>query len=603
MDLLKSAFLFGLLAYPFYYLKFSKDLHKVTKTINGTYDYIIIGAGSAGAVLASRLSEDPEVTVLLLEAGGDGTENAEWHDTPLLAPKLTESASDWQYESALHHKSGAYINMNKDKHYYTSGKVLGGSSMYNYMQYVRGSRYDYDEWAENGCSGWSYDDVLPYFLKSEDYLSKEDDTEKYHHKGGPLGVSKETGFPELSKRFIEAGKGLGHKEVDYNAEEQLGFGVSQVNTRNGVRASTLSEFLRPVMHRNNLDVAVNAHVTRVNIVKKEATGVTFIKNGVKKAANARKEVVLSAGSFGSPQILMLSGVGPKEHLHSLKIPVIIDLPVGENLQNHLALIYPTDINMTSESITKSRLQDSREYLQYLLFNSGVFSSTGYIGEAFVRSESQKEKYPDIQLHFAAFQPNLEDGVLNSTLLKGVYRKSSVPGISLIPLLLHPKSRGKVTLKSTDPFDYPFIDPNYFEEREDIETLKRGIKLVEALLETKAMKQIGTDSDRFKNAEFCANHEYRSEEFYECLVNYLSQAAYHQSSTCKMGHLDDKNTVVDQTLKVKGMTGLRVVDASVMPNAISGNNNAPVIMIAEKAADMIRGLDSVKEIRKRIADKK
>ncbi|XP_053395986.1 glucose dehydrogenase [FAD, quinone]-like [Mercenaria mercenaria] len=421
MDLLKTAFLFGFLAYLFYYLKFSRDLHQATKTINGTYDYIIVGAGSAGAVLASRLSEDPEVTVLLLEAGGDGTENAELYNTPLMAPMLAKSASDWQYESAPHHKSGAFINMNKDKHYYTSGKVLGGSSMYNYMQYVRGSRYDNDEWAANGCSWWGYDDVLPYFLKSEDYLGKEGDFTKYHHKGGPLGVTEETVFPELLKRFIEASKELGYKEVDYNAERHI----------------------------------------------------------------------------------------------------------------------PTKFGRRSVKL-----------------------------DTFRKCLSQK----------------------------------AVPGISLVVNLLHPKSRGKVTLKSTDPFDYPFIEPNYFEKREDIETLKRGIKLIEALFEIKAMKQIGTDSNRFKNAEFCANHVYRSEDFYECLVNHLSQVHYHQSSTCKMGPVNDKSTVVDPTLKVKGVTGLRVVDASVMPNAISGNTYAPVIMIAEKAADMIRGIDSVKDIRKHLANK-
>ncbi|XP_045195141.2 glucose dehydrogenase [FAD, quinone]-like [Mercenaria mercenaria] len=602
MDLFKTALLFGLLTYLFYYFKVSKELRHVAKIINSTYDYIIVGAGSAGAVLASRLSEDPEVTVLLLEAGGDETENAELYDIPLMTPKLSESASDWQYEGVPSHKSGVLINMNKDKHYYISGKVLGGSSMFNFMQYVRGNRYDYEEWAANGCSGWSYDDVLPYFLKSEDYLSKEKDSTKYHHKGGPLGVTEETVFPELLKRFIEAGKELGHKEVDYNAEEQVGFGVSQVNTRNGVRASTLSEFLRPAMHRNNLNVAANAHVTKVNIVNKKATGVTFIRNGVKKVANARKEVILSAGSFGSPQILMLSGIGPKQHLESLKIPVKMDLPVGENLQNHLMIMFPSDINITSEGITKSRLQDPRTYLQYLLFSSGVLSSTSAIGEAFVRSDLIREKYPDIQFHFLVLQPNLEDGVFYSTFLKNVYRNKSVPGLTLIISNLHPKSRGKVTLKSTDPFDYPFIDPNYFEKREDTETLKRGIKLAEALFETKAMKQIGTDSNRFKNAEFCANHVFRSEQFYECLVKHLSQVHSHQSSTCKMGSAQDNNTVVDPTLKVKGMTGLRVVDASVIPNAISGNTNAPVIMIAEKAADMIRGIDSVKEIRERLAKK-
>lgn len=604
MDLLRTAFCCGLIAYLMYFLNSPGEL-RVTRKINETYDYIIIGAGTAGSVLAARLSEDPQVTILLLEAGGEDKTNAKLYNTPLMAPLLQHSESDWQFYISASQKAdvdGDASVFEEKEHSMAAGRVLGGSSVFNYMHYVRGSRHDYNEWKTNGCPGWSYDDVLPYFLKSEDILVREYETSEYHNKGGNLGVSHETVFASLSRRFIEAGKELGYNEVDYNAEEQLGFGVSQVSVRNGVRASTMSEYLRPALSRDNLHVVINARVIKVNIQSETAIGVTFIHDGLKKIASVRREIILSAGTFMSPQILLLSGIGPATHLKNMNIPLVKNLPVGENFQNHLSITFPSDVNTTSDSFTTAEVKELSTYLQYAILNSGLLSSTGIVGTAFVRSELTKTLYPDIQIHIGAFQPNLGGKDLNSSILESIYHKHSVPGISLFLVLLHPKGRGKLTLKSQDPFDSPVIVPNELDNKEDIDVLVKAIQLAEMLFETKAMRQIGTNSNRFKNAKVCVDHGFRSRAFYECLVTHLTKQFSHYTSTCKMGPEDDKDSVVDPTLKVKGIKGLRVVDASVIPNAISGNTHAPVIMIAEKAADLIRGTDSVEHIRRRLKGK-
>ena len=579
----------------FYFTKYNTSL--VALHINSTYDYVIIGGGTAGSVLAARLSEDENTTVLLLEAG----EEESWkysllHRVPFLHGLLQNSLVDWEYYTEPQTHSSYASPVGSNRSYWPRGKVLGGSAMLNSMQYVRGNKADYDKWAESGCKGWGYKDVLPYFLKSEDILIDSLSNSKYHHKGGFIGVSKGTSS-SLSKLIVDAGKEIGYKEVDYNGEQQLGFSIPQVSVRNGVRSGTVHDILYPIMNRYNLHVAVSIRAAKVLFNNKRAVGVEYVRNGQNGVVYAKKEIIVSAGAINTPQLLLISGIGPKQHLNSHNIPVVKDLPVGRNLQDHMLIFLPTTLN-SSDCTSFNPISVGIDVLKYIFTGKGMFASPAVETTAFLNTDdnSSNPNYPDIQLHALGFLPARKDIMMDQELIKDIFPEDYTCGVIFVPILLHPKSRGVITLKGTDPFIHPAIDPKYLTEKQDIATFIRGIRAVERLIDSQTFKSIGANYNLTKMAA-CSQHKNRSDDFWECYIRYNALTVYHPTSTCRMGHIDDPDTVVDEELKVKGVLGLRIVDASIMPDIISGNINAPTVMIAEKAADMIRNRDTVAHIRR------
>lgn len=585
------------LALAYYYFirdnTFKQHREILSDKIDDVYDYVIVGGGSAGSVLASRLSEDKSSKVLLLEAGGFYDENLLFH-IPIHWLDLENTKHDWEYYTEP--QKSSCLGMKDSRCFWPRGRVLGGSSVLNAMQYTRGSRYDFDEWAANGCTGWSYKDVLPYFLKSEDIQIDELKSSKYHHSGGPMAVSGGR-VTELSDLYLQAGQELGYNITDYNGADQEGFSRIQVTVRNGVRDATGLAFLGRMGKKPNLDIVIETFVTKVEIKDKTAQGVYYIRNGRRSYVAARKEVILSAGAINSPQLLMLSGIGPKDHLQSLNIPVIADLPVGNNMHDHQMAFMFTKINR-SISLSNNLLGSFLTRFKYNVFGTGPLTIAGSDGSAFYYNDKSKRGKSNADVQVIIFSKyidinyfNFKDDVAKEYLAKD----GNVEGFNFIVSVTHPKSRGTLRLRSSDPFDYPVLDPQYLTDKKDIEDFIGGIRLWERFLQTNTMKELGADINGMKMS-FCSQHKFRSNDYWECFVRHLATTVYHHSCTCKMGADDDTTAVVDPKLKVKGITGLRVVDASVFPSVTSGNTNAPTIMVAEKAADMILGIDSVKYIR-------
>ncbi len=494
------------------------------------FDYIIVGAGSAGCVLANRLTEDPATSVLLLEAGGNDATVPEIHD-PTRALALAHTAVDWAYATEEE------PHLNNRKISWPRGKVLGGSSSINYMLYARGNRHDFDQWQALGNEGWSYADVLPYFKKAE---NRERGASAYHGVGGPLNVFDLPAINPLTEAFIEAGVELGwSRNDDSNGASQEGFGAPQFTIRDGKRHSTAVGYLHPVMSRPNLTVWTETLATRVLFEGTRAVGVTSLKDGSEQQVRAHKEVILSGGAINSPQLLMLSGVGPGEHLQKLGIRVVADVAgVGENLQDH-----PSVYTYSTTKPSFSAFGGSPE------------------GNAFVKTQSDLPE-PDLQLIFTPF------------FFPPVLGK----GYTVVVVLATPQSRGRLTLRSTDPRQHPAIFANYLAKQEDGEKLIKGIKLVRRLNQTKALAAFYQE-DAHPGAQL-----QRAEELVEFVRNNI-QTMYHPVGTCKMGQ--DALAVVDEQLRVRGTEGLRVVDASIMPTIVNGNTNAATIMIGEKAADLIK----------------
>ncbi|OAD62857.1 Glucose dehydrogenase [acceptor] [Eufriesea mexicana] len=558
------------------------------------YDFIVIGGGSAGAVIASRLSEISNWTVLLLEAGGDENEIS---DVPILAGYTQLSEMDWKYQTSPPTASAYCLAMIGDRCNWPRGKVLGGSSVLNAMVYVRGNRRDYDNWARLGNVGWSYNEVLPYFLKSEDnrnpYLART----PYHGTGGYLTVQEAPWRTPLSIAFLQAGKELGYENRDINGANQTGFMLTQGTIRRGSRCSTAKAFLRPVKNRGNLHIAMKAQALRVLFNEdKRATGVEILRDGRQQVIRVRREIVLSAGTINSPQLLMLSGIGPREHLTEFNIPVISDLRVGDNLQDHVGLGGLTFIVNEPISLKKDRFQTMPVMMEYVLNERGPMTNPGVEGLAFVNSKyaDPTADYPDIQFHFAPSSINSDAGDQIKKILglrDRVYNTMYKPlnhaeTWSILPLLLRPRSSGWVRLKSKNPLVYPDINPNYFTHKEDMDILVEGIRIALQLSNTTAFQRFGSRPHTIRMPG-CHRYPFDTYDYWECAIRHFTFTIYHPTGTCKMGPRNDPTAVVDPRLRVYGVKGLRVADASIMPVIVSGNPNAPVIMIGEKASDIIK----------------
>ncbi|XP_015180321.1 PREDICTED: glucose dehydrogenase [FAD, quinone] [Polistes dominula] len=562
--------------------------------LNIEYDFIVIGGGSAGAVVANRLSEISNWNILLLEAGPDENEIT---DVPSLAAYLQLTKLDWKYKTEP--TGRACLAMKGGRCNWPRGKVLGGSSVLNYMLYVRGNRHDYDYWESLGNPGWGYETALYYFKKSEDNRNPYLQNNPYHSTGGYLTVQESPWITPLGVAFAQAGVEQGYNLRDINGEFQTGFMIPQGTIRRGSRCSTAKAFLRPIRLRKNFHTAMNSHVTKIiiNPFTMRAMGVEFVRNGRKQYIRARKEVILSAGAINSPQILMLSGIGPKEHLRQVGIPILKDLRVGDNLQDHIGMGGLTFLIDKPVAIIQKRFYTPPVAMQYAANGRGPMTTLGGIeGYAFVNTKFANKSidYPDIQIHMAPASINSDGGIqvkkvlgLKDEFYDTVYDPiANKDAFTFMPLLLRPRSRGTVRLRSSNPFHSPIIDANYFDDPLDIATLVEGAKISVQLAEAKVFKQFGTRLYRTK-LPGCRHLKFGSDAYWECHIRHVSMTIYHPVGTAKMGPPNDPTAVVDPRLRVYGIPNIRVIDTSIMPTICSGNTNAPAIMIGEKGADLIK----------------
>ena len=525
------------------------------------YDYIITGAGPAGCVLANRLSEDPAVNVLLLEAGG-GDWNPLFH-MPAGFAKMTKGVASWGWETVPQkHMKGRVLR-------YTQAKVIGGGSTINAQLYTRGNAADYDLWAnEEGCEGWDYRSVLPYFKRAEDNQRFADD---YHAYGGPLGVSMPVSALPICDAYIRAGQELGIPyNHDFNGKQQAGVGFYQLTQRNRRRSSASLGYLALIKSRKNLTIRTGARVARIVLEGKRAVGVEVAASGGAEIIRAEREVLVASGAIGSPKLLLQSGIGPAEHLTSAGVRVAHDLPgVGGNLQDHLDLFVICECTGDHTYDGVARLHRTLwAGLEYILFRSGPVASSLFETGGFWYADPDARS-PDIQFHLG----------LGSGIEAGVARLKNA-GVTLNSAYLHPRSRGTVRLSSADPAAAPLIDPNYWSDPHDVRMSIEGLKIAREIMQQAALKPFVL-AERLPGPKTLTDEQLFD---YGCAN---AKTDHHPVGTCKMGTGPD--AVVGLDLKVRGLEGLRVCDSSVMPRVPSCNTNAPTIMVGEKGADIIRGL--------------
>jgi choline dehydrogenase-like flavoprotein len=526
------------------------------------YDYIITGAGPAGCVLARRLSDDPSVKVLLVEAGG-----RDWHPLvhmPAGFAKMTKGIASWGWSTVPQKHLGDRVL------WFTQAKIVGGGSSINAQIYTRGNALDYDAWAQEGCPGWSYRELLPYFKRAEDNQRFVDE---YHGTGGPLGVSMPTYTLPICDAFIRAAQEAGIPyNPDFNGKRQEGVGFYQLTQRNSRRSSASVAYLNPVRGRPNLTVKTGALVTRVLLEKGRAVGVELIEgDGRPIPLRCDREVVVTSGAFGSPKLLMQSGIGPAEHLRSVGVPVAHDLPgVGSNLQDHLDLFVICECTGDHTYDNYAKLHRTVwAGLQYVLFRTGPVASSLFETGGFWYADPEARS-PDIQFHLG----------LGSGIEAGVAKLKN-PGVTLNSALLRPRSRGTLRLGSADPTAAPLIDPNYWDDPYDRTMAIKGLRIAREIMSQSALAPYILQ-ERLPGPEKVSDAD---------LIDYACRNAktdHHPVGTCKMGR-DDMAVVDPDTLTVRGLEGLRVCDSSIMPRIVSSNTNAPTIMIGEKASDLVRGL--------------
>ncbi|KAJ3657980.1 hypothetical protein Zmor_009752 [Zophobas morio] len=545
----------------------------------GEFDFVIVGAGSAGSVLATRLSEIDDFSILLLEAGG---EEDDFSQIPALWSYNQFSEKNWGYYSIP--QKHFCLGMNNRQCAVPRGKLLGGTSSINGMMYSRGNCKDFDQWYQIGNRGWSCKDVLPYFKKSENTQIHGD--ENYHGKGGFWNVEYPLPDSPLYQNFVNGSLELKQPIVEYNGKNQIGTSHIQSNIKHGRRQSLATAFLDNSRHRRNLKVLTKTLVTKVVIdpQSKKAKGVEFVTRNKKFHVRATKEVIVSAGAINTPQLLMLSGVGPKDELSKLKIPVVADLPVGKNLIEHLILTLMVRSDYTAPKICINEL------IQQYLNGFGALTKGGNMGGVgYIQTKNDSSEVPTIEILVSA-PPHIDSSIFQREFN---YNKEIIDrllgtidpqrDIFFYIVLLHEKSRGRIFLNSGSPIDFPNIDFNMLSEQEDVDTMIEGVKYVQQLIKTHAFRKINAN---LLEVPICTNFKISSKEYMECLIRNLAISGSHPCGTAAMGP-NNGNFVVADTLQVHGVGNLRVVDASIFPSSISGHLNAPTVMVAEKAADLIK----------------
>uniref|UniRef100_A0A1I8PWX7 Glucose-methanol-choline oxidoreductase N-terminal domain-containing protein n=1 Tax=Stomoxys calcitrans TaxID=35570 RepID=A0A1I8PWX7_STOCA len=575
-----------------------QNLYNDAPRQNAEYDFIVVGSGPAGCVLANRLSENPKWQVYLIEAGG--VESLP-HQIPIMAAFLQGTHSNWGYKSVP--QKQACFGMNNNECSLPRGKILGGTSSINYMIYNRGNRRDFDRWAEFGNEGWSYEEVLPYFLKSENANLKGLQMSPYHNHTGPLSVEDVRYRTTAADAYVKAAQEAGHRKTDYNGESQMGVSYVQATTQNGRRHSAFASYIQPIRNsRRNLHIVTMARVTKVliDVDTQKAYGVRLLYRNTLYTIRARKEVILSAGAFNSPQILMLSGIGPRDNLEAIGVPLVKELPVGKLMYDHMCHFGPTfTTNTTGNTFFVSQTRPGLFSSYFRGDPSTVLSSIGGVETlTFAKTPQSQEPsdMPDVELISVAGSLASDQGtglMQGANFRQDIYTKVYEPlynaqqdHFSFLIMQFHPKSVGRLWLRTRNPLEWPRINPKYFHNSEDVEHILAGIKEVIRISQMPALQRLATRLHDLP-VPGCEEHTFGSDDYWRCSIQVMSYTLHHQVATCRMGPDTDDSTVVNAKLQVHGIAGLRVADTSIIPFPPTCHTNAASFMIGEKAADMIR----------------